>query len=108
MDLASPAVSGTSVYANWLIFQIKTRNILYTRETGCLWSYTMDNVHYLLTYILTYSMEQSPSWEANQEIPCILRNPKIHCRIYKCPPLVPVLSQINLIPASHSTSWDPS
>ena len=43
-------------------------------------------------------MKQSP-WEANrfsasQEIPRILRNPKIYDRVYKCPPPVPVLSQI--------------
>ena len=38
---------------------------------------------YKKEYLLTYSMEQSPSWEANrfsdsQEIPHILWNPKIH------------------------------
>jgi len=37
----------------------------------------------LLTYLLTYSMVQSPHWEANwfaagQEIPRILWNPKVH------------------------------
>ena len=54
---------------------------------------------FLITYLLTYSVEQSPSWEANrfsasQEIPCILWNPKVHYRIHKCPPPVPMLSRI--------------
>jgi hypothetical protein len=51
----------------------------------------------LLTYLLTYSMEQSPSWEANriaasQEIPHILWNTKVHYRIHKCPPRVHIQS----------------
>jgi len=64
-------------------------------------------LNYLLTYLLTYSMEQSPSWEANrfavsQEIPRILWNPKAHFRIYKSPPPVPILSQINPVHVSPS------
>ena len=63
---------------------------------------------FLLTYLLTYSMEQSPSWEANrfsasQEIPLILWNRKVHYRSHKCPPPVPILSQLDPVhtPTSH-------
>ena len=64
--------------------------------------------YYLLTYLLTYSKEHTPSWEANrfsatQEIPRILWNLKVHYRIHKCPPPVPILSPMDPVhnPTSH-------
>ena len=70
---------------------------------------------YGFTYLLTHSMVQSPSWEANsiaanQEIPRISRNPNVHYRTHKRPPPFPILGQPNPvhIPTSHLLEIHPN
>ena len=89
----------------WVTTLLKNLNMTY-------WS---RNVFFQGQYILTHSMVQSPSWEANcfaasQEIPRISRNPKVHYRTYKRPPAVSILDQPNPVhtPTSHLLEIHPN
>ena len=59
------------------------------------------------TYLLTYSTQHSPSWEADQftasqEISNILHNPMVHYRIKNCPTTFRFLSHINSVHTTNS------
>ena len=65
----------------------------YCRDhVSCCNIYAVQQVTYLLTPWSRVLLEKLTGFAANQEIPRILWNPKVHYRAHKRPPPVPILS----------------
>ena len=99
-----------------VLIVVYMKNMVFCNVTSCsltstkLHGITPQETNLLLftgfyTYLLTYSMEQSSSWEAHRfsasrEITHVVWDLKVHYHVYKCRPPFPILSM-----PLHPTFW---